>query len=118
MMAFLARTLRAAPLFLLAVLLGVSLPRAAGAQVALLNGFGGPAGYGPGNLPPNDDGSTPVIDLTPAFPSGLTFFGSTYRSFYVNNNGNITFNGPVFNYTPISFPIAMQPMIAPFWGDV
>jgi MYXO-CTERM domain-containing protein len=48
----------------------------------------------------------------------VRFFGGPYTQFWVNNNGNITFNGPVFNYTPLPFPIAMQPMIAPYWGDV
>ena len=36
----------------------------------------------------------------------------------MNNNGNITFNEGVSEFTPIMFPIADQPMIAPYWGDV
>ena len=80
--------------------------------------FGGPAGFGSGVLAPNDDGSTPVIDLTGAFSGGLRFYGGPYTEFWVNNNGNITFSGPVFNYTPMPFPIAARPMIAPYWGDV
>ena len=78
----------------------------------------GPAGFGVNNLAPNDDGSTGVIDLTVAFPGGLRFFGGPYTSCYVNNNGNITFAGSVGTYTPTPFPIASQPMIAPYWGDV
>ncbi len=86
--------------------------------VPLLATYGGPAGYGVNNLPGNDDGSTAMLDLTAAFPGGLRFFGGPYNTFWVNNNGNITFSGPVYNYTPIPFPIAAQPMIAPYWGDV
>ncbi|MFN7699224.1 MAG: nidogen-like domain-containing protein [Deltaproteobacteria bacterium] len=41
-----------------------------------------------------------------------------HTTFWVNNNGNITFRGPVGTFTPSPFPIAMQPMIAPYWGDV
>jgi hypothetical protein len=38
---------------------------------------------------------------------------------FVNNNGNITFaQGAVPTFTPDPFPIATQPMIAPWWGDV
>lgn len=85
----------------------------------LIGGLGGPAGYGVNNLPPNDDGSTPTaIDITGAFPRGLRFFGMTFTSVWINNNGNITFGGPLPTYTPRAFPVASQRMIAPFWGDV
>jgi len=88
-------------------------------QAALLTGFGGPAGFGANRLPENDDGSTGVIDITSAFPApGLRFFGRYYTSFYVNNNGNVTFGAPVGTYTPNPFPASTNPMIAPFWGDV
>src|SRR5690349_20864918 len=86
--------------------------------VPLLATFGGPAGYGANVLPGNDDGSSSSIDLTVAFPGGLTFFGGPYTTSYVNNNGNITFSGPEYEYTPTPFPVAMRPMIAPYWGDV
>ncbi|MCB9597908.1 MAG: hypothetical protein H6719_34650 [Sandaracinaceae bacterium] len=36
----------------------------------------------------------------------------------MNNNGNITFSGAVYNYTPMPFPVADRPMIAAYWGDV
>jgi hypothetical protein len=48
----------------------------------------------------------------------LNFFGNNYNTFWANNNGNITFGGPVGTYTPNAFPVSGQPMIAPFWGDV
>ncbi len=99
--------------------------------IPLLNGFGGPTGYGTADhcVHPNDDGSyagpgatgvaTPVpIDLTPAFPMGLRFYGNTYRTFFLNTNGNITFNAALPTFTPQPFPVSMQPMIAPWWGDV
>ncbi len=85
----------------------------------LLTGFGGPGGFGSNVLPGNDDGSSSVIDLTVAFPGGLRFFGSTaYTSVYVNNNGNITFANAQYTFTPSPFPVAEQPMIAPYWADV
>jgi len=86
--------------------------------VPLLDTFGGPVGYGTNVLPANDDGSSDAIDLTAAFPGGLNFFGGPYTEVWVNNNGNVTFSGPVFNYTPMPFPVADRPMIAPYWGDV
>ncbi len=92
----------------------------AAAQAPLISGLGGPAGYGPSGqcLSPNDDGSSAGIDITPYFPGGLRFFDRTHTRVFVNTNGNITFSGPVSTYTPESFPVADQPMIAPFWADV
>lgn len=80
----------------------------------MVSGLGGPAGYGVQVMTPNDDSSSSQLDL----PFALNFYGSTFDKFYVNNNGNITFRGPLGEYTPSSFPIASQPMIAPYWGDV
>src|SRR5438105_10960457 len=50
-------------------------------------------------LAPNDDGSTPAVDLGFA----PNFFGTTYSQAYVNNNGNVTFDGPLSDFTP--FPL-------------
>jgi len=117
-------------------LTAAALVLSAGIRVAeaipLLNGFGGPTGYGlPENcVHPNDDGSyagpppitgfgTPVaIPITRAFPNGINFFGNRYTTMFLNNNGNITFRGALPTFTPAPFPVAMQPMIAPWWGDV
>ena len=103
---------------ILAVLALLSPASVAPAQVPLLDGFGGPRSYGASCLGPNDDGSSRVVDLTPVFPSGLRFFERTHTSMYVNTNGNITFSGQLPQYTPDAFPVADQPMIAPFWADV
>ncbi len=101
------------------VCIALSLFAGNASSAALLTGFGGPAGYGANRLPENDDGSTGVIDITSAFPApGLRFFGRYYTSFFVNNNGNVTFGGALGTYTPAAFPVASQPMIAPYWGDV
>ncbi len=81
---------------------------------ALLDGLGGARGYGELAMLPNDDGSSNLLDL----PFDVNFFGSTYGDLFVNNNGNATFTGAVWSYTPRPFPIASQPMIAPFWADV
>jgi hypothetical protein len=103
-----------------ALALGV-VPLTASAQAPLLDTFGGTLGYGTGGvLPGNDDGSSAMLSLTSAFPGGLRFFGGTYMNFFVNNNGNITFNGTLFTYTPSHFGTGdvTAPMIAPYWGDV
>lgn len=82
--------------------------------------------YGDGceanSLPRNDDGSTGRIQLASetVFPQGLNFFGRSYSSLFVNNNGNVTFDEALGTFTP--FPLAdatnQIPMIAPFFGDV
>jgi hypothetical protein len=86
---------------------------------ALINGLGGPAGFGEHVLAANDDGSTGLIDITSVFPDGMNFFGTTYTAFYINNNGNITFAAPLGTYTPFALTEATDnPMIAPFFADV
>lgn len=84
------------------------------ASVELRSGFGGVAGYGELVMGRNDDGSSNRLDL----PFSLNFFGTSYSTFFVNNNGNVSFNSSLGTYTPTRFPIASQPMIAPYWGDV
>jgi hypothetical protein len=108
----LTRTLAKA-MFAGSLALGLGLQAPAGA-VPLDSGFGGVANFGSLAMNPNDDGSSSRLNL----PFDVNFFGQTYNTFFINNNGNITFNGPVGTFTPSPFPIASQPMIAPFWGDV
>lgn len=83
-------------------------------SASLLDGLGGASGYGEIALAPNDDASSSLLNL----PFSLNFFGSTHDTFYVNNNGNITFNSPLSTFTPRLFPIANQSLIAPWWADV
>jgi MYXO-CTERM domain-containing protein len=96
-------------------LLGAS---SATATVPLINGLGGPRGYGTDCLSPNDDGSSSAIDITSAFPQGLRFFSDTHTRVFVNTNGNITFSGAEPVFTPSAFPVASRPMIAAYWADV
>lgn len=65
-------------------------------------------------LPANDDSSTGLVNL----PFAINFFGNTFNSLYVNNNGNVTFDGPLSTYTPFPLLTTSTPMIAPFFGDV
>ncbi len=62
----------------------------------------------------NDDGSTGMLDL--GFT--LDFFGHDYSHYWINNNGNITFAGSLFNFTPNGPQGALQPIISPFFADV
>lgn len=82
--------------------------------VPLIDGMGGDAGYGALAMNPNDDGSSNLLDLN----FEVNFFGTTYNSFFINNNGNISFNNSVSSFTPVAFPSSSEPMIAPFWADV
>lgn len=65
-------------------------------------------------LAPNDDESSSILNL----PFAVNFYGNVFNHFYVNNNGNITFQSRLSEFTPSSFPISEQPMIAPYWADV
>ncbi len=102
----------------LAVLASAALCTTAAAQAPLLDGFGGTADYGPDCVGENDDGASSRIDLTPFFPSGLRFFDRTHTSVFINTNGNISFTEAVPTFTAEPFPVADQPMIAPYWADV
>ncbi|HET8655500.1 MAG TPA: nidogen-like domain-containing protein [Longimicrobiaceae bacterium] len=81
---------------------------AATAQIRSNSGFDG------NSLAANDDGSTGAVSL------GFTvdFFGTSYSSAYVNNNGNITFDSPLGTYTPFDLTSTSHPIIAPFFADV
>nr|WP_315252318.1 nidogen-like domain-containing protein [uncultured Duganella sp.] len=91
-----------------------NLASAAVAGGPLLTDLGGESGFGQRIMAPNDDGSSVVQ----ALPFSLNFFGNSYDSYFVNNNGNISFGRPLSEFTPQIFPIANVPMIAPYWGDV
>ncbi len=65
-------------------------------------------------MDPNDDESTGQITL----PFNFCLYGDSYNYCWINNNGNVSFNGPVFEYSATSFPYPDYPMLAPFWADV
>ena len=88
-------------------------------STSLITGLGGNKDFGENTLGANDDGSTGAIDLTSIFPYGLNFFGSTYNSVYLNNNGNITFDSPLGAAAPSPITqFTSYPIIAPFHADV
>ncbi len=63
----------------------------------------------------NDDGFRGPISF------GFTlanFFGNDYLSFYLNNNGNISFNQGISAFTPVGPQGQPQPIISPFFADV
>ncbi|WP_062304987.1 nidogen-like domain-containing protein [Demequina subtropica] len=62
----------------------------------------------------NDDGSSTEVEL----PFELSFYGRTYDSLWVNNNGNVTFESALATYTPFGLLATSTPIIAPFFADV
>ena len=65
-------------------------------------------------LAANDDSSTGPVNIG----FSLNFFGQNFSSLFVNNNGNMTFNGPLSTFTPFSLLSTNVPMLAPFFADV
>ena len=55
-------------------------------------------------LQANDDSSSSPINLRVPFH----FFGVPQQTLFVNNNGNITFNSSLFDFTPFAFPSVNQ----------
>ncbi|MEO7217121.1 MAG: nidogen-like domain-containing protein [Gemmatimonadaceae bacterium] len=66
------------------------------------------------SLAANDDLSTGLVPLG----FSANFFGTTYTQAYINNNGNITFNGALGTFTPFGLTGVNVPIIAPFFADV
>jgi hypothetical protein len=94
---------------LIATIPHTSLTPAAGASDGIIV-----PGFTQLSIGPGDDHSSEEIHL----PFAISFFGTTYRSLYINNNGNVTFDAPLSAYTPFSLLSTSHPMIAPFFGDV
>lgn len=64
---------------------------------------------------PNDDHTFSAVGL----PFSINYFGTTYNSIFVNNNGNATFGAGTFSYSPSALNTqTTQPMIAPYWTDL
>ncbi|NXC37852.1 TECTA protein, partial [Penelope pileata] len=65
--------------------------------------------------PKLDDGTSKRLPLSVPF----TFYGKKYQTLYVNNNGVISFDTEVKQYTPDPFPLVDgRSFVAPYWGDV
>lgn len=62
----------------------------------------------------NDDDYSFVV------PLGFSFdlYGAVQTEVYINNNGNLSFDGGYCTYTATGFPVLGFPMVAPFWADV
>ncbi|WP_158501494.1 kelch repeat-containing protein [Vitiosangium sp. GDMCC 1.1324] len=65
-------------------------------------------------LQASDDGSAGPIEL--GFP--INFFGTFYTRLYVNTNGSVTFQAPLYKYIPFDVTAGKTPIIAPFLADV
>ncbi|MFO1159173.1 MAG: nidogen-like domain-containing protein [Reyranellaceae bacterium] len=86
---------------------------------SIVNGLGGTSGFGENALPRGDDNSSGAIDITSIFGNqGLNLFGHSYTSLYLNNNGTVSFDGPLSAFNPTAITAATAAIIAPFWGDV
>lgn len=62
-----------------------------------------------------DDGWATVSPLT--LPFNFCFFGDIKDSVWLNNNGNISFNGGISAFSSSAFPSTGNEMIAAFWAD-
>ncbi len=76
----------------------------------------------------NDDGSYPANGLGAGVPMGtpipqplgftVDYYGLSFDTAYVNNNGNITFDLPLATFTPFDLTSTARQIIAPFFADV
>ncbi len=90
---------------------------------SLINGLGASPGggasttFGEGLVPIEDDNFVSV-DVSSVFTGGLNFFGSSFSSLFVNNNGSISFGSGVSAYVATAIASGATKIIAPFWADV
>ncbi|WP_411700754.1 nidogen-like domain-containing protein [Conyzicola sp.] len=66
------------------------------------------------DLASNDDASSAQVDL----PFPINFYGHIRNKIWINNNGNVTFNGALGAYTPFGLADTREAIIAPFFADV
>jgi hypothetical protein len=85
---------------------------------SLINTLGGSNGFGTNTLGSNDDGSTSELSIGSIFENGLNFYGTTYNSLWINNNGNVTFDGSLSAYTPELISSGTRSGIFAYWADV
>ncbi len=84
-------------------------PSVAQTQVqAIVSGFNATA------LPRNDDGSSAAVPLG----FSINLFGVTVDRLFVNNNGNVTFDQPLAEFTPFPLLSTDRLIVAPFFADV
>jgi len=100
-------SMAAAGTVLIALGSGLSTPQAAEAA-AMRTGFDS------NTLSRNDDNSTGAVNIG----FDVNFFGLTFNSLFVNNNGNVTFDAPLSTFTPFDLTSTGRQIIAPFFADV
>jgi type IX secretion system substrate protein/nidogen-like len=64
----------------------------------------------------NNNGSTPAMHL----PFNFCFYGQSYDSVFISNNGIVSFVKPIFNFidSPAAVPLGTDTIIiAPFWAN-
>lgn len=66
------------------------------------------------DLPSNDDDSSEALDL----PFPVKIGSRVFEAAWVNNNGNVTFDEPMSDYTPFGLEATDRAVVAPFFADV
>ena len=72
------------------------------------------AAFTDNTLAANDDGSTGLVGLG----FNINFYGLNQSDLFVNNNGNVTFDGALSTFTPFNLTSTARQIIAPFFADV
>ncbi len=98
----------------LVVVFTLTLALSMGSALTVAQGGAIRPGFNANVLPANDDASTDLV------PLGFTinFFGVNYTHLYINNNGNVTFDEALAEYTPFNLTTTGRVIMAPFFADV
>ncbi|MBI3409371.1 MAG: hypothetical protein HY040_13605 [Planctomycetes bacterium] len=71
-------------------------------------------GFDSFSLPATDDGSTSAV----AIGFSVNYFGTSFDHLFVNNNGNVTFDAPLADFSAPDLTTTSTAIIAPFFADV
>ena len=83
----------------------------------LLRDLGGASGFGE-NVVPSGDDEFVSVDLAPIWPAGINLWGKPFASVFVNQNGNLTFDGGLTRFTPTALGPFSRVILAPMWLDI
>lgn len=87
------------------------------------------SGFGSNTFGGNDDGTYPCVGPDDGTPEGcdpttvplpftINYFGTNYNALYLNNNGNVTFDSPLSDFTPFDLNSTSRVIIAAYFADI
>jgi len=65
-----------------------------------------------------ENGSDNSSSAALALGFSFDYYGTAYKVCFINENGNLTFDGPLSTPNELEFPQSTPPMVAAYWADI